>query len=382
MDNATRDETQEIQALVDQLADQAGLRRPTSPQEATAAAFVNARLRRAGMGVSTYELRVLPRPGGAYAAVGVLGLVAGLLAPLLPFPSFLLAAALLAALLADALLAPIPPVGSRRASQNIVGTRAVAGAAGIAPRPPRWRVLILAPLDTPVQRRGLAMLAGPSRGAAIVRIGGALLLAGACLLLWLLPGPWWPLAPVAALPFVLLLIGATRPLTVAPGDGGLAALAALVTAASRLGTLEHVELWAVAVGAAGSDPRGVQSLLRRYPFERLSTRVIALEQLAGGQLVYATREGGLRARPADPLLLRLAAATDAADPQIDAEPRALAVEGSLAAPLRRLGYGAITIVASPPPAGPPANGSYRPDPQLIERAARLVVGIVRGLEVA
>ena len=139
MYTAARDEAHEIEGLLEHLAATAKERAPTSPAEAAAAAFVNGRLRRAGMGVSTYELRAVRRPGGAYMIVGALGLLAAALAPFAPLPSLLLALLLLGALLYDALGAPIPPVGPRRASQNIVGTRAVAGAAGLAPRPPRWR---------------------------------------------------------------------------------------------------------------------------------------------------------------------------------------------------------------------------------------------------
>lgn len=384
MQSAIRDESHEIETLLEHLQATAKERAPTSPAEAAAAAFVNGRLRRAGMGVSTYELRAVRRPGGAYVIVGALGLLATLLAVPAPLPSLLLALLLLGTLLYDAIGAPIPPVGPRRASQNIVGTRAVAEAAGLAPRPPRWRVVLLAPLDTPVERRGLAILAGNGRGATALRLLAPALLLAATLLLWLLPGrgPWWALLAVAGLLFALIAIAPLRPLPYASADGGLAALATLVAAATRLGTLEHVELWAVAVGAAGSDPRGVASLLRRYPFERLATLVIALEQLTGGQLVYATREGAFASRRADPRLLRLAAAADAADPQIDAEPRALATAGTLAAPLRRLGFGALTV------AGGPALGSAHSgeqqadavDAQLVERATRLVVGIVRRLE--
>jgi hypothetical protein len=327
------------------------------------------------------------RPGGAYAILGGLGLLAALITPLAPVPSLLLALLLLGATLYDALGAPIPPVGPRHASQNIVGTRAISGAGGLAPRAPRWRVVLVAPLDTPAAPRGLATLAGPGRGAALLRLAAPALLLAAALLIWLLPGrgPWWLLLLPAALIFALLVAGAMGrpPLAAPPADGGLAALAALVAAATRLGALERIELWAVAVGASGSDPRGIASLLRRYPFERASTLVIAIEQLAGEQLVYATREGGLGARRAHPLLLRLAADSDAADPQIDAEPRALDAAGALATPMRRLGFGAITVAARPNQGSAASGDTPGADARaelLVERAARLVSGIVRRLE--
>lgn len=380
MYSSVRDDTREIEALLSQLAEQAGARAATSPGEATAAAFVNARLRRAGMGVATYELRAAPRAGGAYLLFGALGLVVAALSPLLPLPSLLLALNLLAWVAWDSFGAPVPPVGGRRASQNIVGTRAVAGAAGLRPAAPRWRVVLLAPLDAPQPRQGLASLAGPGRLPALARLAAALLVAAGAAASLLLPGPWWLLGlPGAAL--CLLVAAAARQPGGAPApgaDGGVAALAAMVAAAQRIERLERVELWAVAVGAAGTDPRGVTTLLPRYPFDRERTLFLAIEALAGDQLAFVTREGA--GGPADELLLALAAGADADDPQIDAEPRPRDEPGRLAAPLRRHGYRALTLTAGPSVGAAAPAPAATPDPRLVERAARLVVGIVRRLE--
>ncbi|NTU79966.1 MAG: hypothetical protein HGA45_11275 [Chloroflexales bacterium] len=376
MYTATRDDSRELEALIGQLADQASSRSATSPGEATAAAFVNGRLRRTGMGVATYELRASPRLGGVYLLFGALGLLAAALALAFPLLSLLLALNLLGWVALDSFGVPTPPIGRRRASQNIVGTRAVAGAAGLKPIPPRWRVVLMAPLDAPQVRLGLAALAGPTRGAALARLAAiALVAAGAAALL--LRSPWWLVGLPGALGCLLVAVASIMPPTPAPADGGVAALATMVTAAQRIEQLERVELWAVAVGAAGTDPRGVTTLLPRYPFDRARTLFIALEDLAGGQVVYATREGA--SGPADELLLRLAAAADAADPLIDAEPRPLEVPGRLAAPLRRHGYRALTILARPAPGARPDLVASL-DPRLVERAARMVVAIVRRLE--
>ncbi|MCX7790524.1 MAG: hypothetical protein N2378_07770 [Chloroflexaceae bacterium] len=378
MRSAVADEAYEIEMLVAELAERIGLRRPTSAEEARAAAFVNGRLRRAGMGVSAYELRVAPRAGAVYALFAALGMAGAALAFFFPWLGLLWGLGLLAIALVDAFVAPLPPLGPRRVSQNIVGTRAIAEATGVPPVQPRWRVVLLAPLDTPPLRHGPAVLAGAGRGAALARLAAAALLAVGALAPLALPGPWWPLQVGAGLLFGLILIGATRPFTPDPSDGGCVALAALVAVATRLSALERVEVWAVAVGAASSDPWGVISLLRRYPFEPERTLVIALESLAAGQLVYATAEGALRSRPADALLVRLAAAADAADPHIDADPRCLATEGVLAAPLRRLGYRTLTVVThAAPGATPPSSPA---DTRLAERATRLVAGLVRQID--
>lgn len=378
MDSSVRDETREIEALVTQLAEQPGPRTATSPGEATAAAFVNGRLRRAGMGVATYELRVAPRQGAAYLVFGALGLVAVALTPLLPLPSLLLALNLLAWMLIDSFGAPIPPIAGRRASQNIVGTRSVAGAAGLQPVAPRWRVVLMAPLDAPQERRGLAALAGPGRRAALLRVAAALLVCAGAAAALTTPGLWWLVGLLGGALCLLVAVGAARPAFPAPADGGVTALAAMVTAAQRIERLERVELWAVAVGASGTDRRGVTTLLPRYPFDRERTLFLAFESLAGEQLVYATSEGA--GGQGDGLLLGLAAGADAADPQIDAEPRPLAAAGNLVAPLRRYGYRALTITAGPALGVAAVDPPAAPDPRLVERAARLVVGMVRRLD--
>jgi len=256
MHAAADDEATEIELLVAELAGRIGPRRPTSAEEARAAAFVNGRLRRAGMGVSAYELRVVPRAGTTYALFAALGMAGAALAFFFPWLGLLWGLGLLAIALADAFVAPLPPLGPCRVSQNIVGTRAIAEAAGAPPLQPRWRVVVLAPLDTPPLQHGLAVLAGSGRSAALARLAAATLLVAGALGALLLPGPWWLLQGGAGLLFGLILIGAIRPLTPDPSDGGCAALAALVSAVTRLGALERAEVWAVAVGAASSDPWG------------------------------------------------------------------------------------------------------------------------------
>jgi hypothetical protein len=161
-----------------------------------------------------------------------------------------------------------------------------------------------------------------------------------------------------------------------PTDGGSGALAALIAAAGRLSGLGRVEVWAVGVGAAAADPGGVELLARRFPFSPANTMALAIQRLDQGQLVYVTREGALLARPADARLLRLAAAADAADTSIDAEPRPYLADDSMAAPLRRAGIAGLTLLSHPDPAA--AAGPV--DPELVERAARLIVGIVRALD--
>lgn len=368
----------EVRRLIGDLADQAPLRRATSAEEAAGAALVNILLRRAGLRVTTRQLRATTQRRGQYVPLALLGLAAALLAPWSAPLGAGLAICLLLLLLIDGGVAPLPILGARSASQNIIGTREIERPDGAgAARPPRWRVLLLAPLDTPMELRGLARLSGPTRRAQLGRLAiPAMVILSTLAAAWL-PTLGWLLAGAAALLALLLLVGAARKADLSQHDSGLGALAALVIAARRLSGLRHVELWVVGVGAAGGDTVGVD-LLAALPFQAADSLVIGVEQIGAGQLTYTSREGGLRSRPAGALPLRLAADADAADPLIDAEPRPYRADDSLIAPLRRHGLPGLTIRTQPGPS--PAPDTPQPDPQIVERAARLIEGIVRRLE--
>jgi hypothetical protein len=141
-----------------------------------------------------------------------------------------------------------------------------------------------------------------------------------------------------------------------------------------------VELWAVALGATASGG-GIENLLARYPFSRAETLLIALDRLDAGRLAFVTREGRLRELPSDPQLLELAAAADAVDPVVDAEPRPARVP-TLAAPLLARGYRALAITSYDRPllARAPDDPLTALDSQLISQATRLTVAIVRALD--
>jgi hypothetical protein len=182
---------------------------------------------------------------------------------------------------------------------------------------------------------------------------------------------------IQLVPMAYLLLYVTvyaLPAQAASRDGAAGALATLFECANQLHMLQSVELWAVALGSTTTDNSGLHNLISRYPFPRERTMFIDFATITSGQLSYTTREGGLRVRPADPALLRLAAAADAADPAIDAEPRPYYSDASLAAPLLAGNYRVLTLRTHPR-----ANETAI-DPQAIERTARLVVGIVRQLE--
>jgi hypothetical protein len=369
MTGRTRDEAQHI---VTHLSEQIGVRKATSPEEAAAAAYVNAQMRRIGLKVSLFSHQATPHPNLTYPILATLLIFAGFSALLAPLPAFLLAVTVSLMLLVDAMINPLPRLGSHRPSQTIVGNRAVEGD-GIAPGRPHRRVIILAPLDTPVRRRGLVWLGGASRIAALTRLLIGISVAIGTGIAVQRAGVLMPVLMIILGP-ILLLIGSLLP---APSDShhtGTGALTTLINATQRLTGLNQIELWAVAIGASSVDASGFSELLRRYPFEPESTFVIAIDQIGAGHLVYTTREGALQTYRADPLLVELADAADAADTTIDADPRANPTNAVLAAPAYRQSYRTISIRTLAPP-----NGDSI-DLQTIERTVRLVTGIVRGLE--
>jgi len=359
----------EAQTIISQLAE-IGPRRAGSPQEATAAAFVNGRLRRADMGVTTHSLLLSPRRRRLYGAAAAAGLLGALTAIFLPLPSLALALAAIITLALDAAIGPLAQIGPRHASQSIIGTQAIVGGAGLASRSPRWRVVILAPLDSPTVAAGLSALAGPSLSAGMARVGALALVGVAALAELASPNRGWVLLVAPAATLLALQLAATlrgpRP---APHDGNLGALAAMVLAAQRLCALEYVEVWAAAVGASSLDPGGVEDLLRIYPFERERTLIIAIEQLDGEQLCYGV-DG--------PQEIVSLAALAAEVPLIAAAQRARAHGAALTEPLRRRGLRTISVY------GDSAGGAAAVAPQVAasqsERAALLIAAIVQQLE--
>ncbi|NJN15137.1 MAG: hypothetical protein HC822_01965 [Oscillochloris sp.] len=371
----------EVRTLLLQLADQGGPRPPSSPAEATIAAYLNARLRRSGMRVDTREVHVTPYRSGAHILPTLLAILAAVTLIWLPLPALLLAIWAVLAALANSLFAPLSDLLPRRPSQTIIANRAVEPHDTDRPAAPRRRVLLIAPLDTPPQRHGLATLAGPGRSATLLRL---LLLAlpgiSAALSLWY-PAFALSLGVISTLAQVPLLIAARTPPTLStPFDGGIGALATLIATAQRLTGLQHVELWAIGVGGAYADRAGVELVVRRFPFHPGETLAIVIQHLDQGQLSYATRTGALGNHPMSNQLLQFAAAVDASDSSIDAEPRPYYADDDLTLPFLRRAIPTLCILSLP---NGESNSNATPaDPALVERAARLIAGIVRRLDAA
>jgi hypothetical protein len=255
-------------------------------------------------------------------------------------------------------------------------------------------VVLLAPLDSPPAMGRLARLLVDDVRPQLGRVAAYGLLA--LLALLALPSnlsfevrrALW-LAQFVPTAYLLLLAALELWLLRAPATPGAVshagALAVLLTSAEELSVLERTELWAVALGATSSGA-GLADFLRRYPFDR-ETLFVELAGIGAGNLSYVTREGVLRERPADARLLQLAAAADAADPLIDAEPRAYRRERTIAARLLRAGRRALTITCLGTDGETPYRGSLDDTPAVVDgptldRAMRLVAGLVRQIDTA
>lgn len=363
-----------------QVAETIGPRPATSLAEAQAAAYLDGRLRRAGLRVSADPF---PAPACAGWEGPLAGLLLGVAVPLYywaPLLALALALAGLGLALWQVLHPERPLLARRRESQNVIGTRA-------PPRRSRWRVVLLAPLDSAPRGPQAARWLLEGRRLALVRLAACALAVLAALVgLWDVQRLWWYVQmPPAAL--LLALSGLSLWLLLAPATPGAVshagALGVLLSSAELIGPTERVELWAVGLGASASG-LGLADLLRRYPFERETTLFVALEGIGAGELAYLTREGSLREASADGDMLRYAAAADAADPRIDAAPRPYR-GGTAAGRLQRQGRRALAITCLGPDGlvplrFSPADTPAAVDGALLERAVRLVVNLVRQIE--
>jgi hypothetical protein len=372
------------QDAVNRIAGDIGTRRATSLGEAQAAAYLDGRLRRAGLRVSADAFR-------APAGIAWDGIVLALLATLsvilyywVPRPSLALSLWNLAIAVAAFRRPSNPFLIRKQPSQNVIATRALEG-------PPRWRVVLLAPLDTPPATPQIARRLSSGMRPLLGRVVAC----GAIVALALLAffGPldlrrllWY--AQFAPAAYLLIVAALEAWLLWAPATAGAAnhagALAAMLESADILNALTQTELWAVALGASSSGA-GLADLLRRYPFDPQMTLFIGLETIGSGLLSYVTREGRLPQRSADPLLVRLVTETDATDPLINVEPRPYYSEPTLQYALHRGRYRTLTIIGLDADGSPAQRGSSTDTPEqidaeMIDRAVRLIIGVVKQLD--
>ncbi len=350
-----------------------GPRPATSLQEAQAAAYLDGRLRRAGMHVSADTFRAPVRPASIHRILALGGVVVALVSGWVPLPALLLAAWLLLLVLVDTTIAPLPAPVPHKNSQNIVGNRA-------SEYLPRWRVVLLGSIDTRPRAGALSALVGYHPVAIIGRLVAFSLLALLALLylVYALDGFWYGQAlPVGYLVLTLLP-------TQSKGDADLGragSLAVLLHTAEHLTALRRVELWIVGVGATATGANGLQDFLARYPFQKSETLFLSLEQIDQGHLSYAPFEGVVRHYRADSLLVDVASTVGLTLDTISIDPRPYHSGTSLAGVLHRRGYRALSFVTHNAPEYPIQDDTLADySPHAIESAAAMVMGMVQHLD--
>ncbi len=292
--------------LLAQLAD-TGTRVATSVNEARAAALAGSWLRRVGLRVSTDTFQAPTSPGMTYMLLAVLGLLTVVLAWWQPLAALLPALAGLLLAVSDGLIARIPALTTYRDTQNIVAVRASATADQPPLTPPRWRVVLLAPLDTPPSQHWLRRYVGQQPFAQTTRIAAFLLLVLLVLLQPLLTSDMASdmllIAQLVPVGWLWLSVATLPPQPVpARHTAQSGALAAMLATTERIADLQDVELWAVALGATTTTTHAIEDLLTRYPFEPDSTLFIHIAGIHQPPLTVAQHEGLRGQYRADPLL--------------------------------------------------------------------------------
>jgi len=366
------------------LAEEIGPRPPTSAAEAQAAAYVNARMRQAGLDVDVQTFRAVSTCSLPYGLLCLLSALTPLLYSFSRPAALALSLLALAGFVLESL--SFPAVSSwlpRGKSQNVVGTRPAA-------REPRQHLVILAHLDS--SRAALFFhprLAGGFRRLFLVAVAAMASLPLWVGLGWGLGTPWlWyaQMLPAAYLGLGLLSI-LHREIFMrhVPGaNDDASGVAVLVRLAEELDNLQHTDLWFVATGCEESGQHGVRSFLQHYPFPRANTFVLNLDSLGQGELSVVVQEGMLWKHRADSFLLSLASQADAADIGIDADPRTFHTINTDAqvALVRR--FRTLTLMALEDGRLPhwhwTTDRLENVQPELLERAARLAVGIARRLD--
>ena len=349
------------------LADEIEARRVGGLGEAQAAGYLAGRLGRAEQQTTILGFRSDADPRWLLAALGG-GIALALALPLaLPERRVVALSALVVLVVLGLWLdeylggAVLRQVLGRRDSQSVVGVRAASLA-------PRWRAVIVAPLDG----------APPAPSPVMVRLvfaGLVLLLAVYGGLSWNVAWAWHipaiGLSAAVLLGFVGIAWAQRMPVLARHGTGELAAL---LGSAEEVGQLRQVEVWTVAAGGSVVGEAGLRKLLRQYPFDG-TTVVINLHHITNGAPVYVTREGLLRLRRSPAQLLALAAHADADDARINAEPRALPSR-TLAQFWQRNGFAAITLTSHHGVEAAPADVELA----TVQRCVWLVVGMLRALD--
>jgi hypothetical protein len=319
-----------------------------------------------------------------YLLLSLLGVLAALLAGGAPFPSLLLALWLLGVALIDARVVPLLLPLSYRNSQNIVGNQA-------CELPPRWRVVLLSPLDAPGEAGWLSQYARWRQSVGAGRVLAFGLLALLSLLRLVRPSDlWWygQIVPVVYLLISLFPLRSSNHAYTSLGSAG--ALAVLLTVTELLPPLRAVEVWVVALGATTTGNSGINDLLARYPFPTERTLFLALEKVDSEELGYVAHEVAEGRRSTPSLLAHLAHQASTKVPSLQIQPARSRTVNPLAIPLHRRGYRVLTLRTSGNPASlhhlvehdenKENEGDDSGASGVFEQVARFIVAMVQNLD--
>jgi hypothetical protein len=371
-------------AAIQFLTKEIGPRPATSAAEARAAAYVNSRLRQAGLEVDVQLFRTVPTESIPRGLI-YLAMAAAPFVYLYSRPAALaVAIAALVVFVAEQLAIPVLsswlPGGK---SQNVVGTRPAA-------QEGRQHLVVMAHIDS--GRANLLYhprIAGSQRRLYTVLFIVMLMLPILIGLGWATGEAWvWyaQLVPAGCLTLAFLLLlhqEIIMPWTPGANDNA-SGIAVLLRLAEELQGLQHTTLWLVGTGSKEAGLHGARSFLQHYPFPRENTYIVNVDTVGRGQLGTIVWEGPLFARRADPALVELAGQSESGDITIDADPLVYHLTATDAQVALARGFRAMSILALEN--GRPAFRHWPNDtfeniqPELLDRATRLVVGIARRLD--
>lgn len=371
-------------AAIQFLTQEIGPRPATSAAEARAAAYINSRLRQAGMEVDLQTFRAVPTEsiprGLLYLVMAASPFVYLYSRPLALGIAVVALVVFLAEQIAWPLLSSWLPGGE---SQNVVGTRPAA-------QDGQQHLIVMAHMDS--GRANLLFhprLAGSYRRFYLVSLLAMVLLPILIGLGGLTGEAWLWYAQMVPTGFVtmafLLLLHQEIIMPWVPGaNDNASGVAVLLNLAEELQGLQHTTLWLVATGSKEAGLHGARSFLRHYPFPRESTYIVNLDTVGCGQLGIMVWEGVLLPRRADPQLVELAGDAESNDITVDADPRVYHTTNTDAQVALVRGFRTMSVVALED--GRPAFRNWSNDtienirPELLERTARLVIGIARRLD--
>lgn len=371
-------------AAIQFLAREVGPRPATSAAEARAAAYVNSRMRQAGLEVDVQLFHTVPTEsiplGLIYLALIVTPVVYMFSRPAALAVAVVALTAFVLENLAFPALSSWLPGGE---SQNVVGTRPAA-------QEDRQHLIVMAHMDS--GRANLLFhprIVGSQRRFFLLLVLCAVALPILVGLAWATGQPWlWyaQLVPAAYIALALLLLLHQEIfMPYVPGaNDNCSGVSVLLRLADELQGLQYTTLWVVATGSKEAGLHGARSFLRQYPFPRQDTYIVNLDTVGRGQLGVMVSEGTLFARRADPALVELAGQSESGDITVDADPRVYRLTNTDAQVAMARGYRAMSVVALED--GRPAFRHWRNDtfenikPELLERATRLVAGIARRLD--